>query len=843
MAPPKKQGSQPVPVRRWIDGQQLLLEMIARGAPLGDVLDRLALEIEAQIDDAVCSILMVDEQGRLWSAGGPNIPPVFSERIDGLQIGPQNGSCGSAAYTKALVIASDIASDPRWTEWRELALGFGFRSCWSTPVLGATDNILGTFALYHPHIGEPSDAHIRIAADAAHIAAIAIDRSRVESLVHASETRLREIAESIDEMFYVDVVDKGGPSDRADYVSPAFERIWGRSREEVARDPKAWLTSVHADDIERVRAAIAARLHGASYDIEYRIVRPDGVLRWIHDRNVAVRDGSGRITRFVGVVNDITERKCAELVLAESEARLARIIGSAMDAIIAVDESHRIVVFNSAAEEVFRTSAADAMGQTLDTFLPEASRANHPEQMNEFSRTGLTIRTATHPANVCGRRADGEEFPLEATISRTDVAGRVLLTVILRDITQRKHLESQLRQSQKMEAMGQLAGGIAHDFNNLLTAIRASAELLLEELPSGQLRADAEEIRLASDRAAALTRQLLAFSRKQVLRPGIIDLNVVVGSIETLLRRVISQQVTLSVVTSDDPAWVLADAGQLEQILVNLAVNARDAMPHGGTISIATAVVSGTALPSSVPPRPELQALGHAVLLSVHDNGTGMDDAVRARAFEPFFTTKELGLGSGLGLATVNGIVDQSGGSVAIESTPHVGTTVYIALPFTAPLFEQAVPTLAATPTRHGSGTVLVVEDEPGVRSVVRRVLTHAGYTLFEAGNAREAVVIWREQGGHGYDHAGAQWTQARGTAARRARGATGAVHVGLFRGWRDRKRDGTQHGIHREAIHDGATARAGGAFAGAEVGNSGEPRTGADTAPVRGGIPVTPAA
>ncbi len=748
MAPPTTQGSTPVPVRRWIDGQQQLLELIARGAPLGHVLDRLALEIEAQIDDAICSILLVDEQGRLWSGGGPHVPPAFSAAINGEKIGPQRGSCGTSAFTKTLVVTSDIALDPRWAEWRALALGAGFRSCWSTPVLGAADNVLGTFALYHPYPGEPSDAHIRIAADAAHIAAIAIDRSRVESLVHASEARLREIAESIDEMFYVDVVDKGRPSERADYVSPAFERIWGRSRDEVARDPDAWLTSIHPDDIERVRAAIAARLNGARYDIEYRIVRPDGVLRWIHDRNVAVRDDAGRITRFVGVVNDITERKVAELALAESEARLARIIGSAMDAIIAVDESHRIVVFNTAAEEVFRISAADAIGQTLDMFLPEAARAGHPEQMNEFSRTGVSVRTATHPANVFGRRANGEEFPLEATISRTDVAGRVLLTVILRDITDREHLESQLRQSQKMEAMGRLAGGIAHDFNNLLTAIRASAEMLLEELPAGQSRADAEEIRLASDRAAALTRQLLAFSRKQVLRPGIIDLNVVTGNIETLLRRVISEQITLLVNACDDPAWVLADGGQLEQILVNLAVNARDAMPHGGTISIQTAVVPCASVPASVPLRPELLATGHAVLLSVHDNGTGMDDSVRARAFEPFFTTKEPGRGSGLGLATVYGIVDQSGGSVAIESAQHLGTTLYIALPFTPPSSEQAVPDAAALHRRHGSGTVLVVEDEPAVRSIVRRVLTHAGYTLFEAGNAREAIAIWRDQGG-----------------------------------------------------------------------------------------------
>ena len=736
-------------MRRWIDGQQQLLELIARGAPLGHVLDRLALEIEAQIPDAICLILLVDEQGRLRTGGGPNVPPEFSKAIDGEQIGPDRGSCGTAAFTSEVVIASDIATDPRWTEWRDLALSFGLRSCWSTPVMGAGNNVLGTFALYHDRIGEPTAAHLRTAEEAAHIASIAIDRSRVESLVHASEARLREIAETIDEMFYVDIVDKGAPSEREGYVSPAFERIWGRSREEIRTDPDAWLTSIHEEDIDRVRAAIAARLTGTKYDIEYRIIRPDGVLRWIHDRNVAVRDDSGRITRFVGVVNDITDRKVAEIALAESEARLARIIGSAMDAIIAVDESHRIVVFNAAAEHVFRISAAEAMGGTLDMFLPEEARANHAAQMNEFSESGATVRTAAHPAAVNGRRATGELFPLEATISRTEVGGRPLLTVILRDVTERQLLESQLRQSQRMEAMGRLAGGIAHDFNNLLTAIRASAELLLEQLPDGVLRADAEEIRLASDRAAALTRQLLAFSRKQVLRPGIIDLNAVTGSIETLLRRVISEQITLVVNRHDEPAWVLADAGQLEQVLVNLAVNARDAMPHGGTISIRTAVVPTHDLPPCIPQRAELSASPVAVLLSVRDNGAGMDDGVSARAFEPFFTTKEPGRGSGLGLATVYGIVDQSGGSVAIESTPHMGTTVWVALPFNAPSSQDAVLIAPAPLNRHGEGTVLVVEDEPAVRTIVRRILTHAGYTLFEAASAREAMTVWRAQGGN----------------------------------------------------------------------------------------------
>ncbi|HYW31864.1 MAG TPA: PAS domain S-box protein [Gemmatimonas sp.] len=729
-------------MRQWIDGQQQLLELVARGAPLGMVLERLVTEIEAQFPDTLCSVLLLDERGQLWVAAGASIPQAFVDACNGLAMGPAAGSCGTAAYSRKVVVARDIATDPRWVSWRDVALREGLRACWSTPIMGTDANVLGTFALYLRVPGEPSEQQLRFADDAAHIASIAIDRSRVESIVRASEARLREITESIDEMFYVDVLDKSR-SHISGYVSPAFERIWRRNRDELTVNPGAWMTSIHRDDIEGVRAAIAARENGARYELEYRIVRPDGEQRWIHDRSVAVRDNDGHITRFIGVVNDITDRKLTELALAESEMRLARIIDSALDAIITVNDAGSIVLFNAAAERVFRTTAAEAMGQSLGQFLPDPGRVASPAGRHRFLQADDPPRGSNSPL-VQGRRADGERFPLEASVSRAEVGGRSMLTVILRDVTERQQLELQFRQSQKMEAMGRLAGGIAHDFNNLLTAIRASAELLLDALPPGVQHDDAEEIRLAADRAAALTRQLLAFSRKQVLRTSVLDLNVVVANIETLLRRVLSDRVRISVERHEEPAWTVADAGQLEQILVNLAVNARDALPEGGTITIETVVRAGADLPPHMEVHPQLRDAERVVMLIVRDDGAGMDEDVRTRAFEPFFTTKEPGRGSGLGLATVYGIVEQSGGSTGIESTKHSGTTVWIALPYQAPSVELHAadpPTRSAMPA---SGTLLVVEDEQAVRTVVCRVLGNAGYTLLVAPSAREAIALWR---------------------------------------------------------------------------------------------------
>ena len=372
----------------------------------------------------------------------------------------------------------------------------------------------------------------------------------------------------------------------------------------------------------------------------------------------------------------------------ESPVRLARIVESAMNAIISVDEERRIVMFNAAAERIFRVDAAAAIGAPIDRVLPPALGEGHARKIG------------------------------------------------------------QLREGQKMEAMGRLASGAAHDFNNLLTVIRSGADFLLSELPTeGELRRDAEDILAAADRAACLTRQLLAFARRQVPQSVVLDLNSVITDVERLLRRVIGEDIALGVMLAPMPMPVLADAGQLEQVLVNLSVNARDAMPSGGSLLLTTEMREGGNVPDVFPqwpgPPPD-----HAVLFSMCDSGAGMNAAILARAFEPFFTTKEPGRGTGLGLATVYGIVQQLGGLVAIESTPGHGTTIWMALPLTnvAPSLELAGDGAAIAMAGHG--TILLIEDDDAVRAMLHRVLTRVGYHLIEARNAVEGHFLWRRHGG-----------------------------------------------------------------------------------------------
>ena len=450
---------------------------------------------------------------------------------------------------------------------------------------------------------------------------------------------------------------------------------------------------------------------------------------------------------MLAITQDSTETKKAAQALAESEARQRTILESSLDAVITFDENGCIQELNPAAERMLGYSGRD--GAPRRWFALVASRPAPPaEPKGKKDRAlGAYGYLLGKRVEMTARRADGTEFPAELTVSRISLQGQEAYALWMRDLTERRRLETQLWQAQKMEAVGRLAGGIAHDFNNLVTVISGYSDLLLMSLPKeSSLRRHAEEVKKAGDRAASLTRQLLAFSRRQVLAPQVLDLNAVISNVDKMVRRLIGEDIDLLNVLYPGVWPVKADPGQIEQVLVNLAVNARDAMPEGGKLTIETANVTispvqGNRYEPAMPP-------GNYVMLAVSDTGIGMDRETESHIFEPFFTTKEEGKGTGLGLATAYGIVKQSGGYIWVYSEPEHGTTFKVYLPRAQEVpVEVFVPGTELRPMG-GTETILVAEDEIAVRSLVRSVLESSGYTVLDAESGDEALRIARAQRG-----------------------------------------------------------------------------------------------
>ncbi|HYK43010.1 MAG TPA: ATP-binding protein, partial [Thermoanaerobaculia bacterium] len=434
---------------------------------------------------------------------------------------------------------------------------------------------------------------------------------------------------------------------------------------------------------------------------------------------------------------NVTEQKQAEETLRESQASLERAqeVGRIGSWVSGVEENS--LAWSKETCRIFGVDPARFDGRRA-TFLERV----HPDD-REAVETALRDALAGHrPYRIEHRvvRGDGSELWVyeRADVVR-DASGKpIRVEGIVQDITDRRRLEEQFLQAQKMEAIGRLAGGVAHDFNNLLTAILGYTDLLLQQVgPADSMREDLEQIRNAGDRAAALTRQLLAFSRRQMLEPKVIDINVTVRQLEKMLRRILGEDVLLITSLDPDLDLVRADPGQLEQVIVNLVVNSRDAMPSGGTITIET---RGTTLDGARDLGRFAIEKGSYVVVEVRDTGSGMDPATLARIFEPFFTTKEKGKGTGLGLATAYGIVKQSGGYIACDSEPGEGTRFQIYLPRSYDRPEESSAQRGGRDSLRGTETVLLVEDEEGVRRLSRRLLEAHGYHVLEASGAEEAI-------------------------------------------------------------------------------------------------------
>jgi two-component system, cell cycle sensor histidine kinase and response regulator CckA len=493
------------------------------------------------------------------------------------------------------------------------------------------------------------------------------------------------------------------------------------------------------ESLELVHIAGEKRSNGLSSTYEVELVGMRGGRRNVVISGVPVTDDTGRFTGRIGTFTDITERKRTEDALHTSETALRSLFAASVDA-IGVSRAGIHVMVNPAYVRMFgATSAQELEGTSILDLIAPSERATVMNHVRARSLGQTNIKSYV----TRGLRRDGREFPMEVHVSSYTASNAVNTVVILRDITERLDLEEQLRQSQKMDALGRLAGGVAHDFNNLLTVIMSCADLALRGLPqTGRLAEDIRLIRATGERAATLTRQLLAVSRRQVIDPKVFDLNVVVGEMGSMLRRLIGTHITLTIDSDPALAHVRVDSGQIEQVVMNLCVNARDAMPGGGMLTLKTRnVVLDEQSPGAFRQLPP----GPYVVFSVTDTGHGMTAEVQRRLFEPFFTTKSVGKGTGLGLATVYGIVKQSGGDIVVETTEGRGTTMHVYLPAVNEPVERVSAVLEHRAPGTGQ-TVLLAEDEPSLRDLIERFLSAMGYRVLAAADGAEALALFARE-------------------------------------------------------------------------------------------------
>ena len=513
------------------------------------------------------------------------------------------------------------------------------------------------------------------------------------------------------------------------FVNPHFTNVYGYTSDEVVGKvtPRILKSGIHSQ--QHYKQFWHDLVNGRSVPVRLVNRTKDGRLVEIEgSANPILEDG--RITGFVAVQRDVTTHHALQ-----NRAHLAQFASDeAADGIFWVGHDSRIQYANEAATLMLGYSRDELCAMTI----PDIAPAFTPERFAEHFRDHFPSGKARVETAV--RRRDGTEFQVEVAINFREIEGQRTSCAVFRDLTERKRLEAELQQAQKMEVVGRLTGGIAHDFNNSLTAILGYSELALQQIQDNPgLSADIEEIRNAGERAGRLTRQLLGFSRRHVLEPRVLDLDQLVHDLHPMATRVIGDDVQLDVVAGAPLHPVKIDPGQVEQVLMNLIVNARDAMPKGGRVTISTSNID---LDAEFVHRNGGAAPGPHVALSVADTGSGMPPDVLARAVEPFFTTKSQGKGTGLGLSTVFSIVKESGGCFAIESEIGVGTTVTGYFPRADAPLESEAPRLRPSHSANGIETILLVEDDVTVRELAHRVLKGCGYTVVPARNGREALTV-----------------------------------------------------------------------------------------------------
>jgi PAS domain S-box-containing protein len=575
------------------------------------------------------------------------------------------------------------------------------------------------------------------------------EHKKAENALLEGEKRYKILIDSVtDYTFTVEVQNGKAVSTKH---GPGCIAVTGYSSEEYEADPYLWYRMVHEEDRESViRHADSAMLDESVQSLEHRIIHKNGDVKWVRNTPVPRYDKEGKLIAYDGLIVDITERRKAEAALLESERKLQSLYNS-MTELMALHEvvydtsgkpvDYRILDCNPAFTQITGIQRDKAIGASASQ-LYGSGEAPYLDIYARVAETGEPTQFDTYFP------------PMKKHFSISVFSpGKGFFATVASDITDRKlveeehrKLQEQLQHSQKMEAVGLLAGGVAHDFNNILTAIIGYANIVKMKMKKEDpLKTHLDQILRSSERGAHLTQSLLAFSRKQLISPKPVDLNIVIRNVKKLLGRVITEDIELKVALDERHLIIMADSGQMEQILMNLATNAKDAMPHGGSLTIGTEIAT---IDEQFIRQHGFGDRGEYALLSVGDTGTGMDEKTRERIFEPFFTTKEVGRGTGLGLAMVYGAIKQNGGYITVLTEPGKGTTFNIYLPLIKTMLTKEKTSQIVELIEGGTETILIAEDDESLRGLAASVLKEFGYTVIEAKDGPDAIEKFNEHKG-----------------------------------------------------------------------------------------------
>ena len=647
----------------------------------------------------------------------------------GVGVAGRAWSTGEPVWERGLLFDGNAAESSALTR-------DGLRGGFGLPVRQGME-MVGVIEFYAPELREPDKALLTSLENIAGQINQFCEKRQTEAALKASEEEFRQLADAMPQIVWTAL-----PHGKMDYFNEGLYQFAGCSRGENLA--QTWRSIVYLDDLHRWETVWAQAVRcGSPLEIEIRLIeRKAGRNRWFLVRAIAGTDPVGNVMRWYGTGTDIDDQKRSLEELRISEERFRTLVMALPAAVYTTDQTGLITLFNEHAVKLWGQRPEVGKERWCGSWKllqPDGS----PLPLDQFP-VAVTLRDGcgTRGQELIVERPDGSrshvlKYPEPLRGAQGEIVGVVNMVI---DISQMKQLEEQYRQSQKMEAVGQLAAGVAHDFNNLLTIILGYSEIFLTRLPAADPgREPMGEIRKAGERAATLTRQLLAFGRKQILSPIVLDLNFLLAELEKMLQRLIGADIEMSTTLQPGLGCVKADPGQVEQIIINLIVNARDAMPRGGRLTVKTADTVLTQL--QVREHGEIQP-GAYTMLAVSDTGTGMDDATKQRIFEPFFTTKEVGKGTGLGLATVFGIIKQSGGFIEVDSELGYGSTFRIFLPQIgeAVQIKRADQGLVKMP--RGAETILLVEDEDGLRELAKMVLEASGYKVLSTRNGNEAVQV-----------------------------------------------------------------------------------------------------